>query len=72
MNNLANNKLVLVVALLVIVFSFVVAPFVVIWSLNTLFPVLAIDYTWQTWLAVSALFAIVHMLFANKISHSHG
>jgi hypothetical protein len=30
----------------------VVGPLLTIWALNTLFPVLAIQYTWQTWLAV--------------------
>ncbi len=33
---------------LVIIFS----PFITIWALNTLFPVLAIPYTFWTWLAV--------------------
>ena len=30
---------------------FVLGPFLVIWSLNTLFPALAIPYTFWTWLA---------------------
>ena len=29
----------------------IVVPLMVIWSLNTLFPVLAIPYTLETWLA---------------------
>lgn len=28
------------------------SPFVTIWCLNTLFPVLAIPYTFETWLAM--------------------
>lgn len=43
-------KVVLLIAL--IVFLIVVGPLLTIWALNTLFPVLAIQYTWQTWLAV--------------------
>lgn len=43
-------KIVLLIAL--IVFLIVVGPLLTIWALNTLFPVLAIQYTWQTWLAV--------------------
>jgi hypothetical protein len=39
----------LVVALLI------AGPFIVIWSANTLFPALAIAYTWQTWLATILL-----------------
>jgi hypothetical protein len=47
-------KLVLGVSLLI--FVIVVGPLAGIWSLNTLFPVLAIPYTWETWLAFLLLF----------------
>jgi hypothetical protein len=40
---------------LVIVFFFAVGPILVIWSMNTLFPVLAIPYTFWTWLSVVLL-----------------
>jgi len=33
----------------------VVAPFLTIWSLNTLFPSLSIGYTFDTWLATLLL-----------------
>lgn len=39
---------ILTLAILVIVFG----PFAALWSLNTLFPVLAIPYTFYSWLAV--------------------
>lgn len=39
---------ILAVAILAIVFG----PLAVLWSLNTLFPVLAIPYTFYSWLAV--------------------
>ena len=42
--------------LLLLVFVIVVGPLAGIWSLNTLFPVLAIPYTWETWLAFLLLF----------------
>lgn len=29
-----------------------IGPFLTIWALNTLFPVLDIPYTWQTWVSV--------------------
>ena len=48
-------KLILGVSLLV--FVIVVGPLAGIWSLNTLFPVLAIPYTWETWLAYLLLFS---------------
>lgn len=38
---------VLIVALILIVFG----PLAILWSLNTLFPVLAIPYNFYTWLA---------------------
>jgi hypothetical protein len=43
-------KIVMLIAF--IVFLIVIGPLLTIWALNTLFPVLAIQYTWQTWLAV--------------------
>lgn len=42
-----KNIALVIVLLLVIIFS----PFIAIWSLNTLFPLLAIPYTFETWLA---------------------
>ena len=47
-------KLVLGITLLVVVI--VVGPLLGIWSLNTLFPVLTIPYTWETWAAFLLLF----------------
>ena len=47
-------KLILGISLLVIVI--VVGPLLGIWSLNTLFPVLTIPYTWETWAAFLLLF----------------
>lgn len=34
-----------------VVFLIIAGPFITIWSLNTLFPVLAIPYTIETWIA---------------------
>ena len=45
-----------VIAILVIaVFFVIIGPFIAIWSLNTLFPALAIPYTFWTWLAALIL-----------------
>lgn len=41
-------------------------PFITIWGLNTLFPVLAIPYTFETYVAVMA----VGMFFNFRISRS--
>jgi hypothetical protein len=45
--------------LLLAVAAIVVAPLLWIWSLNTLFPVLAIPYTFWTWLASFLLGGLV-------------
>lgn len=45
-----------VLAIIVLVILLVVfGPFFTIWALNTLFPVLAIAYTFETWCAVILL-----------------
>lgn len=36
-----------------------IGPIVVIWALNTLFPILAIEFTFYTWLAVVILGAFL-------------
>lgn len=33
----------------------ILGPIAIIWSLNTLFPVLAIPFTWKTWSAIWVL-----------------
>ena len=43
----------LVILLLVLIIIF--GPLLVIWALNTLFPLLAIPYTFWTWLAVQVI-----------------
>ena len=43
-------KLLAVVALIVLVVA--LGPLLTIWAMNTLFPVLAIPYTLETWAAV--------------------
>ena len=46
-----NIGFVIGLALVAIIF----VPLLVIWSLNTLFPALAIPYTWETWAATVLL-----------------
>ena len=48
-----DSKLILFGALLVAII--VLGPLFTIWSLNTLFPVLAIPYTFETWAATVIL-----------------
>ena len=46
----------IVIAFILIVLLVIVGPMVTIWSLNTLFPMLAIPLTFDTWLATMILF----------------
>ena len=52
--------------LLLIIAIVVLGPFATVWSLNTLFPVLAIPYTLETWLAV----VLIGSLFKTKVTTS--
>lgn len=45
----------IIVAILLVIAILIIGPFLTVWALNTLFPVLAIGYTWQTWCAVILL-----------------
>lgn len=42
-----------------IILLLILGPLLTIWSLNILFPVLAIPYIWQTWVAVILLASAV-------------
>jgi hypothetical protein len=58
-------KLILGISLIVIVIVF--GPIAGIWSLNTLFPVLHIPFTLETWCAFFLLFgSITGLRFGNK------
>jgi hypothetical protein len=41
--------------IVVIIALVVLGPLVTIWSLNILFPALAIPYSWETWAAIVVL-----------------
>jgi len=59
------NKVMLVVGFAVLIVLLVaIGPWLVIWALNTLFPVLAIQFTFWTWLAV----LIMSAFFQTKVS----
>ena len=52
--------------LVLIVIVIIVGPLLSIWSLNTLFPVLAIPYTFETWLAVMLVGGVFQGLRIGK------
>ena len=45
---------------LLIILLVILAPLGYIWALNTLFPVLAIEYSFLNWLAICLLHAFFH------------
>jgi len=55
-----NIAIIIALAALVIIF----APFAFIWGLNTLFPVLAIPYSFESWLAVF----VINAFFKSAVS----
>lgn len=58
-------KLIVGISLIVIVVIF--GPILGIWSLNTLFPILNIPYTWETWAAYFLLLgSITGLSFGSK------
>jgi len=52
--------------LVLIVAIIIVGPLLSIWALNTLFPVLAIPYTMETWLAVMLVGGMFRGSFIRK------
>jgi hypothetical protein len=52
---MSKVSLLLIVLLVAVIFG----PLLTIWSLNTLFPVLAIPYSIETWLATAVIAGIV-------------
>ena len=52
--------------LVLIVAIIIVGPLLSIWALNTLFPVLAIPYTFETWLAVMLVGGMFRGSFSRK------
>jgi hypothetical protein len=58
--------IVLMIALLIVLIA--IGPIVVIWALNTLFPILAIQFTFYTWLAVVILGAFLRANVSIKKS----
>jgi hypothetical protein len=43
-----------------------IGPLTIIWALNTLFPMLAIPYTLETWLSVVLLHGFCHTVVSFK------
>lgn len=67
--NIKNNAFLAVAgftAMLLIAAILIFGPILVIWSLNILFPVLAIPYTLETWAAIVILFLFSSFIFKKN------
>lgn len=54
-----KSTLGVIIALILIFVLIIAGPLLLIWALNTLFPLLVIEYTVETWLAVMILAALL-------------
>jgi len=50
-----NNAFVVLGIVVAVIALIIAGPLLIIWAINTLFPVLAIEYTTYTWLAALVL-----------------
>ena len=58
------NKLILIVAL--VIFIVIIGPIATIWASNTLFPALAIPFTFDTWVAAVILGGVFKTSISRK------
>ena len=58
------NKLILIVAF--VIFLVIIGPIATIWALNTLFPALAIPFTFDTWVAAVILGGVFKTSITKK------
>lgn len=63
---MTSDVIKLILWLIVLVAVVIVGPLVTIWTLNTLFPVLAIPYTFDTWVASLFLGGLITSNVASK------
>lgn len=57
-------KLLTIPFVVLIIALIVIAPLVYVWALNTLFPVLNLEYSFVNWLAM----LVLHSFFHNNIT----
>ena len=61
-----DNSAVYVFVVLLVIGIVILVPFALIWALNVLFPVLAIPYTIETWLATVVLSGVFKTTITKK------
>jgi len=62
-----SNNFNVLVAVAIVILLIVFGPIATIWALNTLFPALAIPYTFETWCAAVILGSVIQSTnFSSK------
>jgi len=61
-----DNPAAYIFLVLLVVALFIFIPFAIVWALNALFPVLAIPYTFETWLATIVLSGVLKTTIVKK------
>ena len=66
------NKFVLAIGFVLLLGIGILSPVALIWALNTLFPILNIAYTLETWSAMNVLMIFSYFTFSHHLKgHSH-
>ena len=63
---MTSNVIKLILWLITLIAIVIVGPLVTIWTLNTLFPVVAIPYNFETWVAALFLGGLLTSNVASK------
>jgi len=69
MNSLKENAIMAVgglVAIMLVIAIFTLGPIFVVWALNTLFPILSIPYSFDSWCAVIVLAWFIRVKISVK------
>lgn len=61
-----NRDMQLLLIVILVVGIIVLGPLALIWSVNTLFPVVNIPYTFETWVAAAIIPSLFRVSIANK------
>ena len=65
MNTKDSSASMILIGAIIVISGFILIPLLTIWSLNTLFPILQIDYNLETWCAVVLLTTVIKAIVTN-------
>ncbi len=65
MNTKDSSASMILIGAIIVISGFILIPLLTIWSLNTLFPILQIDFYMETWCAVVLLTTVIKATVTN-------